>query len=127
MPRARTPVAKAKVSGAAIKDPQRHRERTEPKGQKTLGKSPGWFDEMQSEMWEGFKRELPWLTEADRAVVEIAAVLRAQFRLQPCDFGATKMNLLRLCLAQLGATPADRSKVTVPDGEDEDPADRFFN
>jgi phage terminase small subunit len=43
------------------------------------------------------------------------------------DVGAGAMNQLRMCAAQMGATPADRSKVAVPAEPDDDPADRFFN
>lgn len=126
MPRPRTPTAKAEATGASTKNPQRFRDRKEPVATGPLGREPEWFDEMQASMWEGFKVELPWLTESDRAVMEVACVLRAQLRLQPQDIGVTKMNLLRLCLAQLGATPADRSKVAVGDGDEQDPDDRFF-
>ncbi|MGV3580009.1 hypothetical protein [Brevundimonas sp.] len=126
MPRARTPVAKAEAMGAAAKNPQRHRARKEPPATRPLGKHPDWFDKVQTSMWEGFKLELPWLTESDRAVMEVASVLRAQLKLKPLDMGVSKMNLLRLCLAQLGATPADRSKIGVGDGEEGDPDDAFF-
>jgi hypothetical protein len=37
------------------------------------------------------------------------------------------LNQLRMCMAQMGATPADRSKVAVLDEPREDPTDRFFN
>lgn len=126
MPRARTPAAKAEATGAAAKNPQRHRDRKTPKPTSKLGRHPAWFDEIQASMWEGFKAELPWLTESDRAVMEIASVLRAQLKLQPLDMGVSKLNLLRLCLAQLGATPADRSKIAGGDDEETDPDDRFF-
>lgn len=126
MPRTRLPAARAEATGAAQKNPQRHRDRRGPQTAASLGDAPAWFDPMQAGMWEGFKKELPWLTESDRAAVEMAAVLRSSFRAAPVDFGATKMNLLRLLLAQLGATPADRSKVAVGDGEETDPDDAFF-
>ena len=127
MPRTRLPAAKAEATGAAAKNPQRHRVRREPSSTKPLGKAPTWFDELQAGMWDGFKVELPWLTESDRAVMEVASVLRAQLKLQPIDIGVTKLNLLRLCLAQLGATPADRSKIAVGDGDEDDPEDAFFH
>jgi hypothetical protein len=120
-------VAKAQITGAAVVHPERHRDRIEPAAGRTLGAAPDWFDGNQAAVWEGFKRELPWLTEADRAVVEIAATLRSQFKANPAEFGATKLNLLRLALAQMGATPADRSKITVPDGDEQDPDDEFYN
>lgn len=127
MPRPRTPVVKAQVTGAAVVHPERHRGRAEPATGRPLGEAPDWFADGQAAVWEGFKRELPWLTEADRAVVEIAATLRFQFKTNPVEFGATKLNLLRLALAQMGATPADRSKITVPDGDEQDPDDEFYN
>lgn len=126
MAKPRTPTAKAEATGAAAKNPQRHRARKEPPATKALGKHPEWFDVVQVSMWEGFKIELPWLTESDRSVMEIASVLRAQLKLKPMDMGVSKMNLLRLCLAQLGATPADRSKIGVGDGDEKDPDDTFF-
>ena len=43
------------------------------------------------------------------------------------EVGVSALNQLRMCMAQMGATPADRSKVAVPDEPEEDPADRFFN
>lgn len=36
------------------------------------------------------------------------------------------LNLLRQCLGQLGATPADRGKITIWNGEEADPADEHF-
>jgi hypothetical protein len=76
--------------------------------------------------WNQFRREVPWLMESDRALVEIASYLRARIMAGE-DVGAGAMNQLRMCAAQMGATPADRSKVAVPDEPEDDPADRFFN
>jgi hypothetical protein len=38
--------------------------------------------------------------------------------------GIQSMNLLKQCLGQLGATPADASKITIPEEDDQD--DEFF-
>ena len=43
------------------------------------------------------------------------------------EVGVSALNQLRMCMAQMGATPADKSKVAVPDEPREDPTDRFFN
>jgi len=120
----RTPTAKAKVSGAAIKNPQRHKTRADPKVV-DLGKASSFLKGGALAAWDGFKRELPWLTEADRGLVEIASMIRGRF-MDGEDVGVSAINQLRMCLAQMGATPADRSKITVPDGDDSDPADKFF-
>ena len=125
MPNPRTPTAKAKVSGAAMKNPQRFRERGEPKVA-ALGDAPAWMSAGARAAWEGFRREIPWLTEADRCIVEVAATLRGRMADEAGKIGAPAFAQLRMCLAVLGATPADRSKVGVQPGEDEDPTDAFF-
>jgi hypothetical protein len=80
----------------------------------------------QRAAWNLIRREVPWLMESDRALVEIASYLRARLMAGE-DVVAGAMNQLRMCAAQMGATPADRSKVAVPAEPDDDPADRFFN
>jgi hypothetical protein len=80
----------------------------------------------QLSAWEMFKSELPWLMESDRVVVEIAASIRARL-MSGEDVGITALNQLRMCAAQMGATPADRSKISVSNEADEDPTDRYFN
>jgi hypothetical protein len=76
--------------------------------------------------WDGFKREMPWLAEGDRALVEMAARLRGRMIKDP-EMGVNALAQLRLCLQAMGGTPADRSKVGAPDDDATDPADEFFN
>jgi hypothetical protein len=124
MPNPRTPVAKAKATGAAVSHPGRHRTRSDPKT-RPLGKASPFLDEKQAEVWEAFKHELPWLTEADRTLVEVACNLRARLWTDP-ETGVQALAQLRMCVAAMGGTPADRSKVSVPDEEQDDPEARFF-
>lgn len=125
MPRPRLPQAIAEATGSAKKDPGRFAKRKDPKTV-PLGNSPAWADKDQKAAWECFRAELPWLMESDRSLVEMASKLRARLWTDP-DMGISALNQLRMCAAQMGATPADRTKVMVPDESDEDPADRFFN
>lgn len=125
MPRPRTPKPVAEASGAAAKNPQRFRERSEPKVS-ALGDPPDFFNETECAAWLGFKKEMPWLAESDRAIVEIAARLRGRLISDP-EMGVNALAQLRLCLSSMGGTPADRSKVSAPDEDDDDPADQFFN
>jgi hypothetical protein len=118
----RTPVAKARATGADIKNPGRHADRKDPKV-KPLGKPSRFLDENGREAWEGFKVELPWLTEADRSLVEIAASVRGRL-LSGEDVGVTALSMLQSILSKMGGTPADRSKVSTPDDETEE--DEFF-
>lgn len=126
MPRPRTPVAKAKAAGADVKNPKRHEGRTAPKGTSGLGPASKWMGEWQVKAFDLFRGELPWLKESHRVLVELASVQRARM-LDPEDRlsmdGATE---LRRCLAQLGATPADESKVNSGDGGEEDPDEALY-
>lgn len=126
MPRPRTPKAVADLTGAASKNPQRFESRADPQSA-DLGAPPEWMTcEHELAAWEGFKRELPWLKESDRTIVEIAARLRGRMHKDPY-MGVNALAQLRLCLQTMGATPADRSKVGASDDPGDDPADQFFN
>lgn len=130
MPRPRTPDAKAKVIGSSKKNPARFEDRKEPQGLAPLGEPPDWMNADQLKAWNQFKRELFWLNDSHRALLEIACTVRARL-LAPKEgeepVGVQALNLLRQCLGQMGATPADASKVTIPDGEeDKDPADKYL-
>lgn len=123
MPAPRLPAVKAQVTGAAIKDPQRHRPRKEPKTT-PLGEASKFLDDHGIQAWEGFKRELPWLAESDRALVEIASQVRGRL-LAGEDVGVTALSMLQSILSKMGGSPADRSRVSAPDGDEE--PDEFFN
>lgn len=123
MPNPRTPAAKARVTGAAAKNPKRHRDRKDPAG-RPLGKPSEFLDQNGKAAWEGFKRELPWLMESDRAVIEICAKVRGDL-LAGEDVGVSKLNMLQTMLSKLGATPADRTRIMIADDEDEE--DEFFD
>jgi hypothetical protein len=128
MARARTPVAKAAAIAADVKNPGRHKGRAAPKGVAGLGGPSMWLDLYAKRAFQAFKKELPWLEEADRVLVELASMYRGRL-LDPESqgLGLQAAQELRRCLAQLGATPADRSRVTVPDDGAEDPDEAAFN
>ena len=42
------------------------------------------------------------------------------------EFGVSATQALSSILSKLAATPVDETKVTMPDGDDSDPADKFF-
>ncbi|WP_245451876.1 hypothetical protein [Mesorhizobium waimense] len=68
--------------------------------------------------WLLFQREIPWLTQSHRMLVGMAANIQGRI-MAGQDVGVQAMNLLRQCLGQMGASPADASKITVPDEGDE--------
>jgi hypothetical protein len=122
----RTPLAKAKATGRTVRDPARFKQRKEPPKQRPLGKPSARLTERQVEAWEAFKRELPWLMESDRTIVETASRLRADMW-DSSDINIRAMTLLRQCLSLLGATPADRTRIHAPPEDDEvDPAESYL-
>jgi hypothetical protein len=125
MPNPRTPQARARITGRELKDPARFEKRSDP-NVGPLGDPPAWMTAQQRIAWETFRAEIPWLAESDRSLTGIAATIQARLMAGE-DVGVQALNLLRQCLGQMGATPADRSKIAVPNEQSEDPAERFFN
>jgi hypothetical protein len=123
--RPRTPLAKATATGRTVHDPKRFKARREPKS-RALGRPSPELDVDERRAWAAFHREVPWLMEADRATVEAASRLRAQLWARKGDQIKLIGRLIQL-LNQMGATPAARTKVHVPDGEEADAAEDFLN
>lgn len=125
MARARLPAVKAEVSGAALINAGRFKDRKAPKGTRPLGEPYAKMTEGQKSAWEEFRAELPWLNSSHRALLQVACVLRARLNEDP-GMGVNAITTYSAVLSKLAATPVDETKVSVPDGEDEDPEDRFF-
>jgi len=127
MARPRTPLAKARITGQAAKRRARFEGRREVGSTEELGDPPAWMSPDQRIAWGIFRAELPWLNRSHRGLVEIASHLRARL-MGGGEFGVQAMQLLRLCLANLGATPVDASKVgATSDADDDDPSAEYFN
>jgi hypothetical protein len=125
MSRPRLPQAKAEVSGSAVINPGRFKDRKAPKGTRPIGEPYARMTEGQKEIWAELKAELPWLNSSHRTLLRLACILTA--RLDDADVGVNQIQTLSAVLSKLGATPVDETKVHVPDDEDVDPADAFFS
>ena len=124
MPRPRTPLAKAKLTGAGQKNPQRFKARSEPSlSGRGIGEPPAYLPQAARTAWATFADELPWLTHEDRAALEGAALMRGRIVDDPESVTAALFGQYRLALAALGATPVDRSKVShhLADDDGDDP------
>ena len=124
MPRPRTPKLKAIVGGRALINPGRYRDRTEPKSPR-LGEPPAHLSASAKKAWKAFRSELPWLKQSHRALVELASMVRAKVFDDP-EPTVAHMNLMRLLLSQMGATPVDQSRLDLSADEQEDDPDKFF-
>lgn len=114
MARHKTPLAKAKMTGAYAKNPSRYDSRSEPDGGPALGKPPAYFNAAQKKIWTRFRSELPWLVESDRALVEVTTIVRAQIEAGGDHITAALLREHRAQLSSLGATPVTRSNVSAP-------------
>lgn len=122
MARPRNPLLKATAEGRNVTHPSRYEKRKEPKVAAPLGPPPKWLVDTDvtkaKAAWMLFQREIPWLNETHRSFLEIAANIRGRL-MTGQEVGVQALNLLRQCLGQMGATPADATKVSFPDGEEE--------
>jgi hypothetical protein len=120
MPRARTPLAKAKATGRTLHDKKRFQDRHEPVVKDPLGDPPKWMKKAsQIEAWNTLADEIPWLNHSHRAVVGIASEVLGKL-IAGEEPGMNALNLLRLCLSQMGATPTSASNISMPEEENED-------
>ncbi len=125
MARPRMSLAQAEITGAIYKDPQRFRGRNEPYIGDPLGDPPDYLSEAEANAWRDIAVTLPWLNRSHGCIMHIAARLTAGLR--QGTLGVPGMQLLRVTLGQLGATPADRHRVPdLPAETGGDPADEFF-
>lgn len=126
MARPRTPKAKARATGQDVVHKDRFDGRNEPVVADPIGDPPKWMTEPQAKAWNTLSAEIPWLNRSHRALLGIAASIQARLE-SGADVGVQALNLLRQCLGQMGASPADASKAgVVPGGEGKDPADQYF-
>ncbi len=115
MPRPRKPTAVLELTGAFRKDPQRKRARSaEPVPTGEIGDAPVHFDAQLAAIWYEVISLIPAgvPTAADRIIVELTCSLVHGLRNGTSERGDKA--LLRSCLASLGMTPAERSKISVP-------------
>lgn len=131
MPTPKTPLSKAKLTGADKRNPQRFRDRTEPRTSgEPVGNPPEYLGKEAKAVWGELSASLGWLIREDRAAVELASVALGQVREfvkagEPVP--ASLMAASNTALGKLGATPADRAKVAMPadDDDEHDPWAQF--
>jgi hypothetical protein len=131
MPRPRTPLSQAEATGAVDKNPQRYRDRkAAPKYGGELGPAPMHFTPEQVELWQAIVDRIPAgvLVAADCYIVELTVVLLGRFRDPQYHMRSAEVAELRRCLGSMGLTPADRTRVTGSDADDEsdDPIGLLF-
>jgi hypothetical protein len=114
MPRPRKPTALHLVENTLR--PARHAERShEPVVDGPLGGPPSDWKPAGKALWWEIANAIPAqvATRADRLIVELTCRLVVKMREDPEKFNSAMAGQLRCCLASLGMTPADRSRVSA--------------
>lgn len=123
MARPRNPLGKAKIEGRDKINAGRFKDRKEPQGIPPLGKPPKWIKDTTANKaltaWKEFARDYPWLNDSHRTHLVIACSIYGRV-IADQDVGVQALNLLRQCVGQMGGNPADATKITVPNDEDQD-------
>jgi hypothetical protein len=124
MPRPRKSIAQARLTGAYAINPARYAARSEPLVTDPLGEPPDWLTGPQRVIWRDISNRMPWLNKSHRGITGIAAILQA--KLADGALGLPGMNLLRMTLGQMGATPATAQHAVLPEVESDDPTEQYF-
>ena len=115
MGRARKPTNVLKMQGVAKNHPERinEREKTEPKCDQPLQDPPKYLKADEVKIWHELAELIVpgVLTAMDSCVFEITVRLMYKFRKNKITAG--ELGQLTKNLANMGLTPADRSKVVV--------------
>lgn len=95
----------------------------EPVVTSPLGNPPERLKPEQRKAWREIANNCAFgvLTKADRHALEITSVLLAEFWMSGAAMSGTHISALERLLSKFGLTPADRSRVTVPQQKKENP------
>ncbi len=115
MARPRTPTNILKLKGADKRNPSRFIDReNEPQNANPIGEPPESLSDKEREAWRVIVKECidGVLGEADRQLVAMAAKL--MIVVHEDVYQHQQWTLFNKCLTQLGMTPNERSKISIP-------------
>jgi hypothetical protein len=115
MPKQRTPTTKLKLLGSFKKHPERERPDDVDTGA-FPDEPPAHLADDVKVCWVEIRDACYYsvLQAADVFLVELTSGLLAELRRDPDKMLAARLTQLRVCLGQLGLSPTDRSKLSVP-------------
>jgi hypothetical protein len=117
MSRRKKPYAALLASGSVAHDPGRYAGREdEVRVDTPLGDPPKRFKPDQRAVWNEIAASAPpnTLTGADRFLVEVLAILMAEFRKVGPEMPAAQIAKMTECMGKLGMTPVDRVDLRAP-------------
>jgi phage terminase small subunit len=127
MPNPRTPTALLALNGGLAKNPGRYLDRaSEPSSNGPIGDPPSHLNKASKAIWTEVIDLVPpgVLQKSDRLIVEL--ITRLIVDLRSGEYNIASIAQLRMALASLGMTPADRSRVSAPNAPPEDDPLKFL-
>jgi len=114
MPKPRKPTELLAISGAIATNPARYASRMmEPTTSEAIGESPKAFPKAKKAIWDEIVSLVApgVLQSSDRIIVEV--ICHLVYDLRTGQSSVASIAQLRMALASLGMTPADRSRVSA--------------
>jgi len=125
MAKPRTPTAKAELTGAKAKNPQRFRDRSEP-DRMDIGDPPSYLSDLEKKAWAEFVFEWPWVQRSDRSSLASLCVMRVRMEADTTALKAADFKEYRMQVSAFGGNPTTVSKIYMPKGDEEiNPFDDF--
>lgn len=117
----RKPSTVLSINGAFKKNPARARKR-EPDSGKGIGPAPEHLTDAERAVWDEIVGDCaPGVFQSsDRVMLASLCRLESELRADPVGFGGRKWMVWRSLVAACGMSPADRSRISVPDGDGKD-------
>jgi hypothetical protein len=125
--RKRLSLSEAEARGSTALAPGRFAGRQEVRS-KPIGAPPKHLSAPVRAAWISITKEVPWLAESDRFIVELCATLRSEFTELGGAMPTARLSMLTKLMMQIGATPQTRSGVKIlPEQEDATPTAPYFD
>lgn len=128
MTRPRKPTALKELQGSFKPHPER-RNKNEPVSSEEIGIALTTLSADEKKIWDEIKGIAcdGVLTAADRIALELLCKLIHEMRYSFEDMNAAKLSRLTFLLSQFGMTPADRSKINIPQKKEKNVFEEYLN
>jgi phage terminase small subunit len=127
MARPRKPTAVLELQGSFKKNPQRRKGReNEPKPDGPLGDPPAWLSSAEKNTWRDLQAQLAKGVAGNSDAAAFATLCRLFTALKKDGIGgragltSSMLSVMNGLFTQFGMTPASRSKISVPNTQEED-------
>jgi len=117
MPRPKTSLTKARLTGELRNHRGRFQDRSSLRNDEPIGEPKEFMGDKEKAAWRDFAASWPWLTMPDRAALTALCMMRAKIEDPAVEKTASMHSTYRLMLADFGGTPVSRARIEWGDEE----------